>query len=162
MDGWAASPPPHGARVFLVSRGTRHEITPDVLDSVAMLLPDLDYVAELTPPPGGDLIRVKLQWIHIRDTATQLNLDKVFNAFAASGAGVTLGRKNPEILVADHAKPRKTAIELTLTAQDAAGLARSGLEAHHSYLWPRIHMTGTGITDVQFDVKTRGIGYYGG
>ena len=155
-------PPPYGVRVFLVASGKRLEITPDVLDSIAMLLPDLDYVVELTPPAGGDFTQVKVQWIHIRDTFTQFDLDKIFVGFAATGAGVKVSRKNPKIVIVDYPTPRKTAVELTFTAQDAEGLGKSGLAAHHSYLWPRIHATGAGLADVQLDVKTRGIGYYGG
>lgn len=153
---------PQDLRVFVITKkGTRLEITPDVLDTYGTLYADVHYVVELTPAAGGELTQVKVQWIHIRDTFTQFALDKVFNAFAATGKDPVITRKNPKILVVDYATPQKTAVEITFTATDAVNLAKSGLEAHHSYLWPLLHMTGTGLADVQFDVKTRGIGYFG-
>lgn len=154
--------PPYGVRVFISFKDKEHEITPDVLDSVAVLLPDASYTVELTPPPGGEITQVKIQWIHIRDTFKQYNLNKIFNGRSVTGAGVKTSTKNPKILVVDYPTPQKSAVKITFFAQDEEGLSESGLEAHHSYLWPRIHMTGTGLADVQFDVKTRGIGYYGG
>lgn len=158
----ADPPPPYGVKVFHQRKAVKREISPDVLDTAAaFLLPNDDYTVEITPLAGTDISQVTIQWIHIRDTFTQFDLTKLFSGFSTTGSGVTLSRKKPKILVADYATAQSAKVEITFTAQDAAGLNASGLEAHHSYLWPRIHVTGTGLADVQFDVKARGIGYYG-
>jgi hypothetical protein len=154
-------PAPYGVQVFIASATVKREITPDVLDTIGVLGADLDYHVVVTPPPGGDITQVKIQWIHIRETFTQFAINKVFSGLVVHGTGTKMSTKNPKILVVDYATPQKGPVTITFTATDAAGLAASGLEAHHSYLWPRVHATGTGLADVQFDVKTRGIGYFG-
>ncbi|WP_437571091.1 hypothetical protein [Sorangium sp. So ce542] len=155
-------PPPYGVRVFHRSGSSGAEITPDVLDSyTAFLIADDEYRIVISPPSGGDITRVKVQWIHIRDTFQQFGLDRLFAQIVASGSGVTVSRKDPKVVVADYAAAQTGAVEITFTATTEERLRASGLAAHHSYLWPRIHLTGKGMADVRLDMKTRGIGYYG-
>lgn len=154
--------PPFGVRVFHENGVSRLEVTPDTLDTeTADLLPNEAYTIEVTPPPGGDITQVTVQWIHIRDTFKQFDLDRIFADFRATGSGLKLSLEPPTVLVADYATPQTTKVKLRFIAASAEKLQVSGLEAHHSYLWPRIHLTGTNMPKTRFDVKSRGIGYYG-
>jgi hypothetical protein len=158
-------PPPYRARVFhhfsAAYGGSTSEITPDVLDSAdAGLFDGSEYRVEITHLTGGKIRQVTVQWIHIRDTFGQFDLDAIFSSYSAVGAGASVSTEDPKVLVADFATPASQ-VEITFTARDAKGLRASGLEGHHAYLWPRIHATGDGLANQQYDAKTRGLVYYG-
>ncbi|WP_437658527.1 hypothetical protein [Sorangium sp. So ce1182] len=158
-------PPPYRVRVFhtlsAAYGGGTFEIRPDVLDSTdAGLFDESEYRVEITHLSGGKISQVKVQWIHIRETFHQFNLKAIFSSFSALGAGASVSTKNPKVLVADLATPASK-VEVTFTARDTKGLHASGLEGHHSYLWPRVHVTGDGLADQQHDAKARGLVYYG-
>ncbi|KYG07630.1 hypothetical protein BE21_28375 [Sorangium cellulosum] len=156
-------PPPYRVRVFhklsAAKGGSTFEITPDVLDRMrAWLLDESEYRVEITHLAGGKISQVKVQWIHIRDTFKQFDLKTIFSSHSALGASVST--KNPKVLVADLAVPATT-VEVIFTAKDKNGLGASGLAPDHSYLWPRVHATGDGLADQQYDVKARGLAYNG-
>lgn len=103
---------------------------------------------------------MKLEWIHIRDTFKQVARSKVFPTITEAEPTAKINTKDAKVVVVDYPAPVTTA-KITFTAGDAAQLAASGLAAHHSYLWPRIKLTGTGMTDKAVDMKTRGVNYFG-
>lgn len=155
-------PPPFAVRVLHQCNGfPQREVRPDALDSPYAALWGQDQTTvEITPPPGGDITQVTVQWIHIRDTFKQFDLAKIFSGFAASAPDATLTRKPPTVLIADFAKPQTAKVSLKFTAHPTALLKASGLEGHHSYLWPRIHVTGSTMAKTRLDLKMRGLAYY--
>jgi hypothetical protein len=155
-------PLPYTIQVFH-ERGTlKWEITPATLDESASMLwsPD-DYRVEIEIPGAGKTItQVKIEWIHIRDTFKQVNRAKVFPTITEAEATAKVSLKDSKVVVVDYPTP-VTRAKITFTAGTDPDLKASGLEAHHSYLWPRIQVTGTGLTAEKVDMKTKGINYLG-
>ncbi|MEP7121587.1 MAG: hypothetical protein ABJE95_11775 [Byssovorax sp.] len=153
---------PYAIDVFHERGSLKWEITPATLDESASMLwsPD-DYRVEIQIPGAGTTItQVKIEWIHIRDTFTQVNRNKLFPKITEAEATAKVNLKNTKVVVVDYPTPVARA-KITFTAGSDADLKSSGLAAHHSYLWPRIEVTGTGLTASKVDMKTKGINYLG-
>lgn len=155
-------PLPYSIQIFRESDSFTWEITPATLDGPNALLRSTDdYRVELEIPGGGKTIsRVKIEWIHIRDTFKQVIRSKVFPKIAEADPSATVDASDAKVVVVDYPTP-VTRAKITFTAGSDAQLSASGLEAHHSYIWPRIKVTGTGLTEEKVDMKTRGVNYFG-
>lgn len=183
LHGWGAAPPLRGseiskyrgsaskapaqqvaiaeaARPFVVrifrEDAAAGEITAATLDSgAAWLQPGGRFTLDVTAP--HDFKRVDIQWVHIRPTFRQFDVNAVFARVEAPGAAepVIPAAKKLQSVVYDV--PRKH-VRVTFVARDADGLEASGLEEHHSYLWPSVRLD-DGAERV--DARERGLLYYG-
>jgi hypothetical protein len=153
--------PPFTIRVFYPQGAGDTEITPANLDSAwAMLTATDDYRVEIEIGAGKTISQVKIEWIHIRDTFKQVNRAKVFPTIVEAEKTAKVSLKDAKVVVVDYPTPVQTA-KVTFTAGTEADLEASGMEMDHSYLWPRVIVTGTGLTDEKVDMKVRGINYLG-
>lgn len=161
-------PAPFFVRVFnetAADPGARGEVTPATLDHpTAELAAGTRYrvVIEL---PGGVISQIKFQWIHIRDTFKQFALASLFkNIYVDGRPDARLDLSDPKTVKLTLA-PTDSAVSICFEAQDHQKLDTSGLEAAHSYIWPRVYLSGTfaGSTrpasDVKYDFKDRGLLY---
>ncbi len=138
------------------------EITPAVLDEAPASLMGWDKYRVEIEIPGETISRATIEWIHIRDTfKTQIKRSDVFpDVEDKSNASAVFDLTDPKVVAVTYSPPVKRAA-ITFTARLHSKLAESGLEPHHSYLWPRVHVTGGGLTDELQDVKTKGLVYLG-
>jgi hypothetical protein len=154
--------PPYAIQIFHEGRGRTREITPATLDGwAAALVPTDEYRVELEIPGASNTIsQAQIEWIHIRDTFKQVPRSKVFPTITEAEPTARINTTDARVVVVDYPTP-VTRAKITFTAGLGSQLDTSGLEPHHSYLWPRIKLTGTGLTNKAVDVKTRGVNYFG-
>lgn len=149
------APAPFGCTVERMNGSSGIEVLPDNLHDfwVARVEEGGVYRVTVSAPEGEALVSAGLKWIHIRPThPEQLSVAKLFSDVA----GAT---PDPR----DGARVRLTAPPGSSTASvvfTAGPLARSGLEAHHSYLWIRADIT-TSAGAKTHDFTTNGLSYYG-
>lgn len=154
-------PLPYTIDVFHKSGSSEWKITPAVLDEWDAMLWKLDEYRVEIEIPGATIAKVKIEWIHIRDTFKQAKRSKVFPTITEAEPTAKVDLKDSKVTVVEYPTPVKRT-KITFKAGTSAELKASGLEAHHSYLWPRIHVTGGTLTDEKVDMKTKGVNYLGG
>jgi hypothetical protein len=115
----------------------------------------------ITAPPGERIVRIDLTWIHIRPShPQQVPMGRIFPRSEVRGARANLGVSPgaPATLTLAATSPDLDSVTVKLVT---GALKDSGLEAHHAYLWPRVHLT-TNAGERSYDFCTRGLSYYGG
>jgi hypothetical protein len=172
--------PPFKLKLFSKLAGSMFEVKPSTLDSQrASLLtyeskpptnhPPAEYHLEVTAP--SEMTSVTIEWIHIRPSKPRLNMSKIFKPATATttapGATITTSTKGTKKELTQVDVSAGTSCKVVFPAQPPDvmrtidGHGDNALEAHHSYLYPRVTVKLKAGGELKFDFATTGISYYG-
>ena len=143
-------------------------IAPEYLDRPrARLMGNRWYRVGLIAPSDGKIVSATVTWIHIRPTySKQFGVSKLFRVVQPmpdqeGEVEVGIDPGNQKLVFAKATKTPGPSIAFALRAQTDPALATSGMEAHHSYLWPRISIVLAGGKKLHYDFMTIGLSYVG-
>ncbi|WP_394838102.1 hypothetical protein LVJ94_14430 [Pendulispora rubella] len=109
--------------------------------------------------PRGEVIKkAKIRWVHIRPThGYKPSIDDlfVFARFPAGNTSIPITKGSKDLDVDVPGSPSEVQIDLLAPPK----IANKHLEAHHSYLWPRVELQ-TSTRTLTYDFRTIGLLYF--
>lgn len=153
-------PPPFGVTVEVQSPVDQSfiRITPDNLDrGRARLFHDRVARVTITPPPGEQLTAASIKWVHMRDSNTvQPKITQLFRDFTAVQPNdVDLALSGNAVVLTVKGSPQDS-LAVLMTTQTDAILNNTGMERHHSFIWPFGKITTASGKQLSFSFSTTG------
>lgn len=168
-------PPPFGLRLDAVSPPTGTPTDPDVdwlpitpenlHRGRARLVADRWYRLGLVAPGEHQAVAAEVTWVHIRTShhdqfrATALYQQLIPYPGQEDRVAVQVDPNQPRLIRLQAKDKPDFALAMVFQGQTQAGLDRTRLEGHHSYLWPRIRLQLETGDWLEHDFLTQGLSY---